>query len=190
MPSENMTNLSDEYRKQLDCFIETNYPKLRKYAYHFIKSDKDRAEELLHVVIGELYIGNRTLNFDKSPLTYFQLLLRSIYRHHEGRFQRMFEKNAMLRDDDDLDRFYVTQPVIDNELYKQDVYRVYNAWKETQTKYKQWLLTELERGTSIQDMHRMRCQTHPIGLMGFRVLVTRLLKRVEQVMQAQTQGEP
>ena len=59
-------------------FVERYYHKLRDYARFKCFNDPDRADDLLQETLVRIQEGRRGIDFERSPLTYSQLVMKSI----------------------------------------------------------------------------------------------------------------
>jgi DNA-directed RNA polymerase specialized sigma24 family protein len=205
MPSESISPLPDEYREQLDQFIQDHYHKLRRYAI-FQAKDKERGDELLHELIGDLYEGKRTLTFSRSPFTYFQALLKSVRFHRAVNRQQLFENGSRLEKiasgENKAEITRITTPLKDSHwaclpeaydhLEKCETFKAYHQWKTKQSAYHRWLLTQLEQDKTVDAIYQMRLE-HPsiartrqsVSRQTIRVEVSRLLQKVRAQAHAQ-----
>lgn len=206
MPKRNMTLLSEIDKNQLDQFIEKNYDRLKKYAKH-AAHDNWEAEILLNETVKQLYEGRRRLNFTKHPFTYFQYILKSVAFQLLSNRQESFEtgyKTTIIKDIDENGKTFAKtcKTVIrgsfhDNPMEKMvmegfDTERLdkikqqvaYQVFKARCTPRRQWILEQLEANKNPDMMHQILAQRGiHIGLLGFRVQVTRVLRLVEQEME-------
>jgi len=72
-------SLSDmEAQMTFSEFVERYYHKLRDYARFKCFNDPDRADDLLQETLVRIQDGTRGIDFERSPLTYSQLIMKSI----------------------------------------------------------------------------------------------------------------
>lgn len=207
MQDESLNRLPDEYKKQLDQFIETNYDRLKRYARHIAHDDYE-AEVILHETFKQLYDGRRILSFERNPLTYFQFLLRSVVFQLLSNRQDSFETGyqtkivkvirkkgekvkvarkackTVIREPISEINEVSTPPFDINDLDKSTRYIAYCNLKLTCTPRQLWILEHLESNHTPDEMYALLIeQGVVIGRRGFRVQVTRMLRLVEQAME-------
>lgn len=207
-PSESISPLSEEYRAQLDQFIQDHYPKLRRYAIYQVK-DKEKGDELLHEVIIALYNGTRIIDFSNGPLAYFQNFLKSIRHNQSVNRQKAFEKGIdtrlikksrefkMIREYLPMEDLKETiafsyTPDMDGRIDEGRKYVVYTQWKRLQTPYRQWILNHMENGLHTNEIHDRLGEVHhlkgvrqQVTILSLRTEVARLLREIRAVARAQ-----
>jgi RNA polymerase sigma factor (sigma-70 family) len=111
-PKESLTsteNVSDEYRKKCDAFVEQHYKKLHSYARYATHRDVDKADDLLQRVIITLLEGRTGVTFEKGSLKYIQNMIYNQYRNECTKERIRMQHNYTLctsEDDPKGDRSY------------------------------------------------------------------------------------
>lgn len=196
MPNKNTINISGDAKSRLDQFIELNYPKLMAYALYQVK-DPDDAQALLHNTIQKLYEGKRVLNLDRSPLTHFQLLLKSIRSHstesRQGAFEEGYQvevkankkQSTSIRSTyglpGELDEAIYTAPSFLKDIEDKEQYALYTSIKSTLSPKNQLVLTYIENGYTTSMVRQALAERgiyHSLCVVS--TLIARLLKKINR----------
>lgn len=189
MLNENtISMLSNDDKIKMDQFVQENYEKLKKYACRICRNDKspDAGEELLNDTLLECYEGRRMLNFQKSPLTYFFLLLKSVRRHKNISRQRMFETYISMGGfGEGASMEGCIHPNVDENMDHQTRLEAYKGIKKGMSPYERELLTCIEKGMATEESYNHILQTRAITWETHKVGQCRLIQKVQKAMQAQ-----
>ena len=202
MPKPSMTrSLSAEQKAQLDQFVEGNYDKLKTYALHQTKDD-EKADELLHELVMDLYTGRKVLQFGEgqSPLTYCQYLMRNVRSRNSQSRKRAFEEGYLVKTKDgvttstnirdilpDEDSYKHPYEAFDTLLLDRGIrYDAYIAIKPSLRERHRWILTKMEDDTSsrvIYTEYKKKFQT-TVSWTSFMTEVSHLLQAVRLGIEA------
>jgi DNA-directed RNA polymerase specialized sigma24 family protein len=205
MPKPSMTrSLSAEQKTQLDQFVEENYDKLRTYAFHQTKDD-EKADELLHELVMDLYTGRKVLKFGagQSPLTYCQHLMRNVRSRDQSSRKKAFEEGFLVNTKDGVTTSTNVRDILPDEdsskhpyeafdtllLDRGTRYDAYLAIKPSFRPRHQWILMKMEDDIPTKDIYIEYGWKFgsPMSWNSFKIEVSHLLQKVRTRIEAHLQ---
>lgn len=203
-----MKSLSQTERNNLDTFVETYYDKLLQYARHY-EQDEEKAQDLLQMTLELLYSGIQSIDWSESPLAYFQHLLRDSRSRLKQNRQIQFEEgvdveqrngeptNRSIREPLELTDSETGDPIDRTSVEAFDLgfldedkrWAVYQEVKQGFSERRQWILDQVEKGTSLKTIHAryIKHWESRVEWISFRVEVSRLIGWVREKIEARLQ---
>lgn len=216
MPKPSMTrSLESDQKAKIDQFVEDNYLRLKEYALYQTQQDQDKAEDLLHDAIYAIYEGRMVLDLTKSPMTYFQFMLKGVAQKENKNCQKQFERGIVVNHKKETairkgkkkvlttyvltpmntvslngDSYeHSTEPFNIESLDRHKRLEIFEAIKQRLRNRRKWIVEQIEKDIPPQAIYAAYVNgcTNPISWHLFTIELSRIYSRIRQAVEARLQ---